>query len=240
MSRKNTFSVSEINKITAYYPLKRHYDKDKERIESNLLMERAKSIHLNNKQYQLQKQQNQSLQFDNNNNNNNNNNTHQWRFGMHPSYPIIPITCKQAHDALNENVSLKNEIFIIDGEPVHNISIIGQLYKKCKRYNHQQWWTICDGTNKVEILFNTNINMEEWKNDKSEKILHGKNNSTQKKDTRNWYKIYATINYHSQPKGQFVLQGFQQSIIEDKNEISMHFLECIHAHLYHVKCVKNA
>ena len=239
----NILSVSEIHKITAYFQKERFYEQDSKRIESNILMERAKSNHLNNMQYELQKKQKQNqtkhlMKFGINNNNNHNNN-----IGMNSAdIAITPVTLKQLNIAMNAALQVNNEKCIIDGREIHNICIIGKRIDVDKNYHNQQWWTISesDGNNKynnMQILFNTNITTEEWKENKNKNKNKNRNrnendNNLTQKDTRNWYKIYASINYKSEPKQEFVVQGFHQILIEDKNEITMHFIECIHAHLY--------
>ena len=250
-TKRNTFSVPEIHKMTAYFRRERQYEKDIQRIQSTVkeeqynLMEQAKSKHLNNQQYELQnklkrKERQKSIIFDNNNNNDNNNNKTFWHFGIQTSQPIVPVTCKQAYTAIEQ--SLENDVIgpkrcIIDGKPVSNIILIGKINKKCNKYNNQQWWSISDDTlprKEIDILFNTNDNTEQWNNAKDNEQT-GKvsicNKNLKQKDIRLWYKIFATIHYESEPQEQFILQGVHQTIIHDKHEIMFHFLECIHAHL---------
>ncbi|GFQ06586.1 replication protein a 32 kDa subunit a [Phtheirospermum japonicum] len=133
--------------------------------------------------------------------------------------PMYPATVKQIVEATPSTDD--KSIFLIDGVGVYNVKLVGMVFNKSERVTDVSF-TIDDGTGR--------IGCNRWVNDPQDtKEVEGLMDG-----------IYVRIHGHlksSQGKKQVVVYAIK--LVSDYNEISNHFIECVHAHCCNYRLQNN-
>ncbi|XVE71371.1 hypothetical protein DITRI_Ditri10aG0144900 [Diplodiscus trichospermus] len=128
---------------------------------------------------------------------------------------LISVTVKQISEASQSGDEKSN--FIIDGVDVTNVTVVGMVFNKNVRSSDIRFH-LDDGTGRVECI--------RWVTDNFE---------TREMDTLE-DGTYVRVNGHLQSfQGKKQLSAFSVRPVTNFDEITCHFIECIHFHLKNAK-----
>ncbi|XP_052170797.1 replication protein A 32 kDa subunit A-like [Diospyros lotus] len=124
---------------------------------------------------------------------------------------LVPVTVKHISEATNSGDDKSN--FVIGGVDVTNVTVVGMVYDKAVR-NTDVAFSLDDGTGRINC--NRWVN-EAFDNKEMEEIQDG---------------MYVRVNGCLKSfKGTTALVAFSVRPVTNFDEISFHFIECIHFHL---------
>ncbi|XP_022730521.1 replication protein A 32 kDa subunit A [Durio zibethinus] len=128
---------------------------------------------------------------------------------------LISVTVKQISEASQSGDEKSN--FVIDGVDVTNVKVVGTVFNKNVRSSDIRFH-LDDGTGRVECI--------RW--------------VTENLDTREMDALedgtYVRVNGHLQSfQGKKQLSAFSVRPVTNFDEVTCHFIECIHQHLQHSK-----
>ncbi|XWS70598.1 hypothetical protein CRYUN_Cryun03dG0060200 [Craigia yunnanensis] len=128
---------------------------------------------------------------------------------------LISVTVKQISEASQSGDEKSN--FIIDGVDVTNVTVVGMVFNKNVRSSDIRFH-LDDGTGRVECI--------RW--------------VTENLDTREMDALedgtYVRVNGHLQSfQGKKQLSAFSVRPVTNFDEVTCHFIECIHSHLQNTK-----
>ncbi|PKA48095.1 Replication protein A 32 kDa subunit A [Apostasia shenzhenica] len=132
-------------------------------------------------------------------------------FKVRNAQGILPLTVKQIGDAYDANDDKSN--FVVDGADATNVKLLGIMISKIERVTDVSF-TLDDGTGRISV--------NRWINESS--------------DTNEMALVHngAYVSISGSLKG---FQGKRQVVaysvrpVIDFNEVTLHYLECIHVHL---------
>ncbi|PQQ05793.1 replication protein A 32 kDa subunit A isoform X1 [Prunus yedoensis var. nudiflora] len=127
------------------------------------------------------------------------------------THGLVPVTVKQISEAHQSGDEKSN--FVISGADVANVSVVGMVFDKSER-NTDVGFTIDDGTGRIKCRRWVNENFDSRE---MQEIEDG---------------MYVRVNGHLK-----VFQGVRQIVafsvrpVKNFDEVTFHFIECIHTHL---------
>ncbi|CAL5372876.1 unnamed protein product [Camellia sinensis] len=131
------------------------------------------------------------------------------------AYGVVPITVKQISESAHSGDEKSN--YVVDGVDVVNVTLIGMVSKKTERVTDVAF-TLDDGTGRIDC--NRWVN-EAFDSKEMENIQDG---------------IYVRVNgLRKSLQGRRQLIAFSVRPVTNFDEISFHFIECIHFHLQNSK-----
>jgi len=133
------------------------------------------------------------------------------------SQTLTPVTIKQLKSA--EQPSLA-EPFRINGVQIHQVKIVGYIVDKVSN-NAKTIYTIQDCSDQIQVY--------EWLN-KKESLFEQEQQAQCSPDT--YVTVYGMLQYNDD---QLSLQKHRMRPVQDFNEITHHFLECIYVYLHNTR-----
>ncbi|KAL7164730.1 hypothetical protein ACSBR2_040601 [Camellia fascicularis] len=131
------------------------------------------------------------------------------------TYGVVPITVKQISESAHSGDEISK--YVVDGVDVVNVTLIGMVSKKTERVTDVAF-TLDDGTGRIDC--NRWVN-EAFDSNEMENIQDG---------------IYVRVNgLIKSLQGRRQLIAFSVRPVTNFDEISFHFIECIHFHLQNSK-----
>ena len=139
--------------------------------------------------------------------------------------PIHSLTIKQIYQSNMITDPSGQELIIIDNIPVRNCCIIGYI-KNIEMKSNKIELTITDNTSTIKV--------EYWKNDNKCTLTNLQFMIMY--PINSYIKIFGKIKYFNRA---FSVTAFNINLIQDFNQVTYHFTECIYQHVYKQKNKKN-
>ncbi|GLT76676.1 hypothetical protein SLA2020_483210 [Shorea laevis] len=132
------------------------------------------------------------------------------------SQGLIPVTVKQISESYQSGDEKSN--FVINGVDVTNVTVVGMLFDRRARSFNDIRFHLDDGTGRLECVRWVTENFETRQMDE---IEEGK---------------YVRVNGHLQSfQGKRQLAAFSVRPVTNFDEVTFHYIECIHFHLHNAK-----